>query len=263
MKHPSLLPTLAALGIAATAAALLIPRLLAQSSSSGGSGSYSGSSGSYGSGSGSYTTYIQSAPAASLQVPGYLNFQVPVSRAGHSFSVRYKVAGNPNEQNASGTVMGLATAQLVAGGPQTQIFLAVAVPPPSSPFNPADFWLVDTSAIPNQSAAHRTYGLVNAEWRAISGVTNQYFTIPSSRLGHSLLVGSAGSGWVQLTQGQLLGSFSTQSGVRTYQSRLGLRRGHPPRRPALTSPISWTGWRRHWPFRRNGISTTSYIRWQM
>ena len=109
MKHPFLLPTLAALGIAATAAALLIPRLLAQSSSSGGSGSYSGSSGSYGSGSGSYTTYIQSAPAASLQVPGYLNFQVPVSRAGHSFSLRYKVAGNPNEQKR------VASATLTAG----------------------------------------------------------------------------------------------------------------------------------------------------
>ena len=189
MKHPSLLPAFAALGLAATAAALLIPRLLAQSSS-GGSGSYSGSSGSYGSGSSSYTTYIQSAPAASLQVPGYLNFQVPAARAGHSFSLRYKVAGNPNELSALATVMGLATAQLVAGGPQMQIFLAVAVPPPSSPFNPADFWLLDLSA--NQSAAHGTYGLVNAEWRAVSGVTNRYFSIPSERLGHSLAAGMIG-----------------------------------------------------------------------
>ena len=191
MKHPSL-PAIAALGIAATAAALLIPRLLAQSSSSGGSGSYSGSSGSYGSGSAGYTTYVQSAPAASLQVSGYLNFQVPISRAGHSFSFKYKTLANSTESTGSAGVMGLATAALTSGGSQTTIYLAVAAPPPTYPFNPADFWLVDTSASPAQAGPHQVTGLVNAEWRAVSGVNNRYYSIPAGCINNGSYVAESG-----------------------------------------------------------------------
>lgn len=111
--------------------------------------------------------------------------------------------------------MGLATAASTAGGSQTPIYLAVVAPPPTSPFNPADFWLVDVTA--NQAGPHQVLGLVNAEWRAISGVTNRYYSIPADRFADSLIAGSTGAGWVGLTKGQMLGSFTTAT-VTTYQA---------------------------------------------
>ena len=130
------------------AAVLLLPqsRLWAQSSSSG--GSYPSSGSSY------YATYIQSAPAANLQISGYLNFQVPISRAGHSFAFKYKMSASGVELSGSTGVMGLATAVLTAGGSPSPIYLAVVAPPPTTPFNPADFWLVDVNGHPGCARFH-------------------------------------------------------------------------------------------------------------
>lgn len=230
MKTPFIPRLVTILGIAIAAACL--SHLDAQtSSSSSGSGSYSsGGSSSYGSGPG-YTTYLQSAPAANLQVNGYLNFQVPVSRAGHSFALKYKMSSTIPESSGSTSVMGLATGASTTGGTQSPIYLAVVAPPPVSPFNPVDFWLLDVTA--NQTGPHQVLGLVNAEWRAVSGVTNRYYSIPANRFGDSLIAGSSAAGWVGLTKGQVLGSYTTAT-VATIKQPLDSKHGLPSRRMAPT-----------------------------
>ena len=55
------------------------------------------------------------------------------------------------------------------------------------------------------------------EWRAVSGVTNRYYSIPADRFGDSLIAGSSTAGWVGLTKGQMLGSYTTAT-VATYQA---------------------------------------------
>ena len=194
MKHPSLLPTLAALGLAAASAALLIPRLLAQFSSSGGSGSYSGSSGTYGSGSsppgsGTYTSYLPSAPAASLQSASMWNFQVPLARARHVVALYWKDGSNALHPGTYTNVPGIATGTGPTGA-QVPLYLAVTASPPMATSYPAnlvvgDWWLVDSTA--SQAGPHQVLGLVNAQWRATSGVTNTYYAISSARFGHAFI----------------------------------------------------------------------------
>ena len=162
-----------------------------------GSGSSgSGSSGSYGSGSSGYTSYISSGPAANMQMSGCLNFQVPLARAGHSFSLKWRNGTGPFQTGYT-YVMGIATGPGSAG-PATPLYLAVAASLPNYPYLPlpSEWWLIDTTA--QQEARHQTYGLVNANWHAISGVSDSYFAIPAARLGHSLVVGSTAIGWTQL-----------------------------------------------------------------
>ena len=79
-----------------------------------------------------------------------------------------------------------------------------------------EYWLVDTTV--QQEGPHKVLGLVNAAWRATSGVTNRYYSIASSRLGHALIAGSAASGWSTLTQGQVLGTYTLVNGQPVYQS---------------------------------------------
>ena len=202
---PGFLLILAAIGI------LPPPQAFAQYNS----GTYgSGSSGSYGSGSSGSSSYIPSGPAASMQMSGYLNFQVPLGRAGHSFSLQWR-NGSGTPQPGSASAVGIATGTSVVGGPNSPLYLAVAAPPPTYPSLPSEWWLVDTTA--QQEARHQTYGLLNANWHATAGVQDSYFAIPASRLGHSLVVGSVLNGWTPLNQGQVLGTYVVNGSTVQYQ----------------------------------------------
>ena len=186
------------------------------------------------------TTYLPSGPAASMVYPGNANFQVPLERAGHTFDFRYYTTGSNIRYSSGSYVMGIAMGAEVVGGPQKQLYLAVAAFSPVSPFNSAgmpgitDWWLVDTTT--NQDAPHQMLGLAkltNATWAAASGVNNRYYAIPASRSGHDFIAGSDASGWSPLIKGQTLSSYTTNLNGTVTPSP-GLRRGG--RRPRAAMP---------------------------
>ena len=215
MKYPSLRGVFAVFCVIVASTAAILSHMSAQSYSGG--GTYSGGSGSGSSGSGGYTSYLPSAPAASLQSSSMWNFQVPLARAGHSFALYWKDTSNVVHPGTYTNVPGIATATGVTGS-QVPLYLAVTAYPPSGSNSAyTDWWLVDTTA--SQAGPHQMLGLVNAEWRAISGVTNTYYAVSSPRLDHALIAGSTGAGWTTLTKGQLLGTYTTDaSGAATYQA---------------------------------------------
>ena len=231
MNRPSLRSIVALSGICAIAASLFISHLFAQTY---GSGTYSGS-GSSGSSSGSgYTSYIQSGPAANMQRSGYLNFQVPLARAGHSFSLKYRNNGGTFLTGAA-NVVGIATGP-GASGAATPLYLAVAAPLPNYPNLPAEWYLLDTTNVP-QEARHQTLGLVNAQWHS-TGVSDTYFAIPSARLGHALIVGSTAAGWIQLNQGQVLGAYVINGSTVTYQPGTWLEAWGPASAPFYVADLT-------------------------
>ena len=149
------------------AAVLLLPqsRPFAQSSGNGSATpSYShgtpAPSGTPAPGYSSSALYLPSGPEGAFQYPGNLNFKVPVSLTGHSFSLKY--FNGTTTVNGSASVMGIITAPSGPGGAPVALYLAVAAPQPTTTqFNLAttDWWLADTTGNLEPRTAHRTYDL--------------------------------------------------------------------------------------------------------
>ena len=119
------------------AAVLLLPqsRPWAQSSGSGSATpSYSygtpAPSGTPAPGYSSSALYLPSGPEGAFQYPGNLNFKVPVSLTGHSFSLKY--FNGTTTVNGSASVMGIITAPSGPGGAPVALYLAVAAPQPTT-----------------------------------------------------------------------------------------------------------------------------------
>ena len=152
--------------------------------------------------------YLPSGPEGAFQYPGNLNFKVPVSLTGHSFSLKY--FNGTTTVNGSASVMGIITAPSGTGGAPVALYLAVAAPQPTTTqFNLAttDWWLADTTGNLEPRTAHRTYDLRTVYWRTFSGAPNRYFAIPDTRVGHSLFAGFPAGGWTAMSAGPVVWTY--------------------------------------------------------
>ena len=186
---------------------------------------YGGSSGGYG----GYSTTYSTGPLSTLYASGYIRIQVPIERAGHNFTIKYRTASGATPVSLSAYGVGFITNGPVSGANENspvlqalQSFLVISYPPsPTYSYNYAngsytytyfsayEWWLCDTTAGQETPPISGTpggytgttlsYSGVLTNWVQTSGVPSRYFAIHDSRLGHSLIlwngaaVGSAGT----------------------------------------------------------------------
>lgn len=177
----------------------------------------------------SYPMYYPSGPPATMRGPsGSAGFEVPLERAGHYFSFKWRVRAADPISTGSAQTMGFVTASNVAGDTTMRSVVVTAYTPStysytpftytypgtnytytsftytSVPFACFDWWLVDNTA--NEEFYHAgtpgpAENLRNVAWRQLGSIPTRYFTIPETRFGHALVAGSPAGGWSPVTTG--------------------------------------------------------------
>ncbi len=188
----------------------------------------------------SYPVYYPSGPPATMRAPaGLAGFEVPLERAGHNFSFKWRVRAADPITAGSAQTMGFVTASNVVGDTtmrsvlvtaytqSTYVYTPVVYTYPGTtytytytaytavPFACFDWWLVDLTA--NEEFYHPgTPGpgedLRNGAWRQLGSIPTRSFIIPEARLGHALVAGSPAGGWSPVTSGySTFGTYSNGS----------------------------------------------------
>ncbi len=154
------------------------------------------------------TVYYPSGPAGTIRPPtGFVGFEIPVERSGHSFEVRYGTTPNGNVL-APVKTLGLITASGIGRTAEVRSLLLAA----KFPAGVSTWWIRDKTA--NQQtqvytgAPSGSVSVLNALWTTTTGVPNRYFVIPDTRAGHGLIFGTLGGAWANISPMFLVGTYS-------------------------------------------------------
>ena len=154
------------------------------------------------------TIYYPSGPAGTIAPPsGFVGFEVPVERAGHSFAVYFNGA---LVTPVNTRVPGLITTS-GAGGTAEVRSLLIAARPTTAVGN----WQIwdktanqKTQVFTGAVNVNATVSVLSAQWTTLTGVPNRYFAIPNTRASHGIIYGTPAGSWVAVSTMYLVGTYS-------------------------------------------------------